>query len=149
MNVIKRLVKFLISNKFFLNFSKGKRYIFLFHDISNKSDIQHNNIYSTTIKNFENNIKMINNLFNIVPLDSIVKDKLSDDMNHASITFDDGFLSVLENAYPIMKKLNIPFTIFVNGEAINNNQLWVSNIILNKNLTYEKKLCVTDFVSYI
>ena len=140
MKTIKKLIKFLISNKFFLNFYKGKRYIFLFHDVSNENDLQHSEIYSTNIKYFEKNIKLINDLFKIIPLNSLVKDRLSDNKNYASITFDDGFLSVLENAYPILKKLNIPFTIFVNGEAISNNQLWVSNIIINKDSNYKERL---------
>ncbi|TAN43227.1 MAG: hypothetical protein EPN22_10385 [Nitrospirae bacterium] len=50
----------------------------------------------------------------------------------ASISFDDGFYSVLKNAYPLLKKEKLPFAVFASKTAVTLNQLWVSNIELNK-----------------
>lgn len=146
---IKKILKKIVSSKFFLNYPKGRRYIFLFHDVSDENEKHHSDIYSTSIKQFKKNISLINNFFHIIPLDELVSNNHLDNKNYASITFDDGFFSVLKNAYPVLSKLNIPFTIFVNGEAIKNNQLWVSNLILNKDQNYHKKLSNLTQVKYL
>ncbi|MGQ8366481.1 polysaccharide deacetylase family protein [Glaciecola sp. 1036] len=44
------------------------------------------------------------------------KTKLPD--NAVAITFDDGYANIYENGFPLLKKYNFPFTIFVNPDTI-------------------------------
>jgi peptidoglycan/xylan/chitin deacetylase (PgdA/CDA1 family) len=50
----------------------------------------------------------------------------------ASITFDDGFKTVAEVGLPYLASLRIPFTAFVNRMAIQDNRLWVSDVLLGR-----------------
>lgn len=59
-------------------------------------------------------IKVISlpDLIDYVNQDSIKQHKV------AAITFDDGYNSIYEQAYPILKARNLPFTVFVNPKAM-------------------------------
>lgn len=62
--------------------------------------------------------------YNIVPLDVIVTafkkgDKLPP--RSIAITIDDAYSSILENAWPRLRKANIPFTLFVSTEPVSQN----------------------------
>lgn len=61
--------------------------------------------------------------FNIVSLKEFVE--LLDSEKNSSdksilITFDDGYRTIYENAYPLLKAKNFPFTVFINIEPIQN-----------------------------
>lgn len=42
----------------------------------------------------------------------------------ASVTFDDGYRSVIDQAWPVLKDLGIPITIFVNGASLEGVPFW-------------------------
>lgn len=44
--------------------------------------------------------------------------------NHFAVTFDDIYDSVYENAYPVMKALNVPFIVFVTPKLIDTIDRW-------------------------
>ena len=44
--------------------------------------------------------------------------------NHFAVTFDDIYDSVYENAYPVLKELNVPFIVFVTPKLINSIDRW-------------------------
>ncbi|UZE94661.1 polysaccharide deacetylase family protein [Alkalimarinus alittae] len=77
---------------------------------------------STSISLFKQHIQyLIDNNFSISSIPSIVEDlknQKKEDNKTVGITFDDGYISVYKNAFPILKKYNIPFTIFVNTAPI-------------------------------
>ncbi len=131
----------LLTKNFILPFKKGIRYVFVFHDISNASSFHNSSTYSTDIKIFENNIDWIQKHFKIVALNKLT-DKLYRDDHHsnlASIVFDDGFYSVLESAFPYLNKKKIPFAVFANQTAIQENWLWCSSLLIakkNNNVKY-------------
>ena len=81
-------------------------------------------------KNFD--IVMVDELFD----NSITKGKMS-------ITFDDGYQSVLDEAIPILKELNVPCTIFFNGCSLTGSIFWRDKVryIINQNL-------IADFLNY-
>lgn len=65
------------------------------------------------------------NQFDIVPLPQAIdilsnRKRFSTD-KVAVITFDDANISVCETAWPILKRLGIPFTLFISTEAVENN----------------------------
>jgi peptidoglycan/xylan/chitin deacetylase (PgdA/CDA1 family) len=132
-----------IISKFPISFLNGKRFIFCYHDISSPKEAHHApQHYSTTIEAFKEQIQFFKANCNLVSLEDIVlTENLPKNKVHVSITFDDGFYSVLQNAHPILKKEGIPYSLFVNKEAITNNQLWVSNLILHSgNTSYLSKV---------
>jgi peptidoglycan/xylan/chitin deacetylase (PgdA/CDA1 family) len=123
-----------LSNNFILPFKKGIRYVFVFHDISDASSFQNSPIYSTDLRVFKDNIEWIQKNFQIVNLDQLTNEHYQGDEkgNYASIIFDDGFYSVLESAFPYLNKKKIPFAVFVNQKAIQENWLWCSNLLIAK-----------------
>ncbi len=125
----------ILSNNIILPFKKNIRYIFLFHDLSPVSAIHHNDVYSTDLEVFKNNVEWIRNHFKMVTIDQITNPDYLDHYpsNLASIVFDDGFHSVLEYGFPFLKSLNIPFAVFANQAAIQENWLWCSNILMAVN----------------
>ena len=140
--MFKKSVKKIFSKINLLNYKKGNRFIFVFHDISDGDTFYHSEHYSTNIENFKAQIEVLLKSFEIISLKEIVlNEKLDSSKNFAAITFDDGFLSVKGFAHPYLTKRKIPYTLFLNGAAILYNQLWVSNLVINKEEEYSKKLC--------
>lgn len=138
MNFIRSAVKHLLGTKLFNNRLKNKIFIFCYHDISDESDLWHSAYYSTTIASFEQQIKFIKENFRIISISDLRAFKsLPKNKAYAIITFDDGFQSVLQNAYPILKPENIPFTVFINKSAVLKNRIWFSDLVLNRdNMSY-------------
>ncbi len=144
MTPLKQVMKDVMSNRAFMRIFRGNRFIFLFHDVSNKDAVQYSDEYSTPISLFEEQVDLLQHLFEIVPLERIVADKdMDNSKNYAAITFDDGFYSVLENARPILNKREIPYTIFLNAAAIKDNQLWFSNLQLAEGKYRDKLLHIS------
>src|SRR5688572_4210366 len=44
---------------------------------------------------------------------------------YVAVTFDDGYTSVMENAFPELKKRDIPFTVFVPSGSLGERPSWV------------------------
>jgi peptidoglycan/xylan/chitin deacetylase (PgdA/CDA1 family) len=60
------------------------------------------------------------------PVPADMTGSLARGRRYASVTFDDGFLSVMENALPELKKRNIPSTIFVVTRALGQFPSWLT-----------------------
>ncbi|MBI1730910.1 polysaccharide deacetylase family protein [Candidatus Acetothermia bacterium] len=75
--------------------------------------------------------------FDIVPLDHFLTVKRA--FRLAAITFDDGYKSVHEHAFPILKELKIPFAIFINGATLQKRLFWRDKVrlIVNHQLISE------------
>jgi len=142
--VFNLLYNTLLSKNFILPFKKGIRYIFLFHDVSDISSLHNYPVYSTDFTIFKNNIEWIQNNFEIVDLNKLTTADYQDShhRNLASVVFDDGFYSILESVFPYLNKKKIPFAIFANQTAIQENWLWCSNLFMAKkqnNIKYFEK----------
>lgn len=77
-------------------------------------------------KNFDSQIAYLIRNFNIVSIDKILDEcryrtQLEDDT--IAITFDDGYKDNYTHAYPILKKYNAPFTIFVSTGYIDTTNM--------------------------
>ena len=64
------------------------------------------------------------NDFTVLPLERVVealrnRDDLPD--RTAVITFDDGYLSVYEDAWPVLRELDFPFTVFITAGLVSSN----------------------------
>ena len=67
-------------------------------------------------------IYLIDNEFNIESIDEILQKKISKQSflpKTVGFTVDDAFLSFYENGWPIFKKYNIPVTLFVSTDVVN------------------------------
>lgn len=61
-------------------------------------------------------------------INSIQKSRLD---RVAVITFDDGFKDLYQNAYPILKRLNIPFTLFLTSSTVDSQRLlWFHKLFI-------------------
>ena len=59
--------------------------------------------------------------FEVLPLQQLmseVKNKKPSKLKRLAITFDDGYDSIYDNAFPLLKQYNWPFTIFVNPNSL-------------------------------
>lgn len=72
--------------------------VIIFHDIKDK-------------ELFRKRMQWLKENYKIVSLNELVFQK--DGKNRLAITFDDGYANWFENAYPVLKDLNIPATFFV------------------------------------
>jgi peptidoglycan/xylan/chitin deacetylase (PgdA/CDA1 family) len=127
---LKTLIRKICSLPFWNLFLKKKRFVFLFHDISEKSEIAFSEHYSTSPESFYDQIVFLKKHFNIITIHDITDPNLPQSTRpYASITFDDGFYSVYTKAFPLLKEHNIPFTVFVNKSAVLQNHLWFSKLL--------------------
>ncbi|MCP5346372.1 MAG: polysaccharide deacetylase family protein [Gammaproteobacteria bacterium] len=65
------------------------------------------------------------NGFNVIPLDQMLEALRQQQPvpdRSIAITFDDGYLSIYETAYPLLQQFGFPFTVFVSTGPIDDNQ---------------------------
>ena len=65
------------------------------------------------------------NNFNVIPLDTMLESlqtgvEIPD--KSVAITFDDGYISIYSEAFPLLRSFNFPFTLFLSTGPINQNQ---------------------------
>ena len=80
---------------------------------------------NTTIEQFISHTnELIKDKYNVIRLDKVIdgiKGKIDLKDRSVSITIDDAYLSVYTKAWPILKKLNLPFTLFISTDVIDND----------------------------
>lgn len=107
--MVKRLIKLILSSFYFLYLK--------FNDILRRNIkkvfliLYYHSVSSSEMNNFIKQLVYLKNRFNIIKL--IDFNNIKKDSINVSITFDDGLLSVLQNAQPELVKRKIPFTVFV------------------------------------
>ncbi len=100
---------------------------------------------------FEEQMKVISKKYKVVflrELPALLKDKSKSNEKILILTFDDGYKDNYVYAYPILKKYNIPATIFISSSYINNqkNFWWDQIYQIIKNLRI-KKLTLNGIIS--
>lgn len=104
----------------------GKTIVLLYHRIV---DIEADyNMLSVKPENFEEHMKFLSKNFNVISLKDIKNSQLND-KNNVVITFDDGYYDLYENALPILKKYNIPVTMYITTKYIDTPYgIWTDNL---------------------
>jgi len=109
------------------------RYILAYHRVvppalATKFNMQ--NSMWISAETFNEDICWMKNHGDIVDLDTILDFRTSNQRPLFSITFDDGWIDNYSHAFPIIKKHNIPATIFLVTDAIETGHLfWVEDLL--------------------
>ncbi len=111
--------------------------------------------YNISLKKFEQQIEIIRDHCEFIPLKSI-RDELQKNTQvntqiKIALTFDDAFQNVFLNAHKILKKYNIPYTIFVPTGFIGKTSEWMTfagKIMTAKELLELKNSDLVDFGSH-
>src|SRR3989344_4458910 len=137
----------------FINRNKVK--ILMYHRVDDKKiDIlpYYANL-NVSIKNFEEQMRYLSKNYNVIPLNDIINiNKNKKIKNSVIITFDDGYIDNYLYAYPILKKYNLPATIFLPTDFIENKKrYWLNKLyyLINKfnlltNNKYKEQLKIQD-----
>lgn len=89
-------------------------------------------LISASCRQFEEQIEYISKYYTAITLEQLVEcveNDLSLPDNSILITFDDGFEDNFKNAFPILKRYNVPATIFIStGYISSNNTFWFDEL---------------------
>ncbi|MDI6786391.1 MAG: polysaccharide deacetylase family protein [bacterium] len=112
-----------ITTPLFRNFQKNKIIILMYHRVLNVDPDYpfDEDLISATPENFEAQMKYLNDQYKVITFDdlpSILNNKGKNYDPKIIITFDDGYLDNYLYAYPILKKYQIPATIFLTTDYI-------------------------------
>lgn len=108
----------------FLKSFRPKAIVLLYHRVIDlELDPQE---LAVSITNFNNQIKYLSEKYEVVPLKNLLSNRLSWSVKRkVAITFDDGYFDNYNNALPILKKYNLPATIFVSSGLVGSNyEFW-------------------------
>lgn len=99
-----------------------------------------------TAEMFDRQLAFLKNYFHIVPLSSLLSDRETGrlhDKPRCAITFDDGWRDNYDNAFPIIKKHEIPATTFLTSDYIGTDRIFwhteLMYLLLNGQLSQLKK----------
>ena len=126
--------------------------ILLYHSLGTSSKFS-NNIDHVNLEMLSIQIKTVKKYWKFVSIDEYASTKNKKGL--ASLTIDDGYKNVIQEALTIFKNLNIPITIFINSSTLDGKIFWRDKIryLINNNLVekYIKssgiftKDCLTNF----
>ena len=99
--------------------------VLLYHHVSSKTPKS----TSVSVEQFKQHLALIEELnLKVVPLTTItdaIKNNQPVSHDWVAITFDDGYRNVYDNAFPILKEKNMPFTVFVNPTMVKPSKLYM------------------------
>ncbi|HXS37173.1 MAG TPA: polysaccharide deacetylase family protein [Flavipsychrobacter sp.] len=101
---------------------------------------------AVTSKHFEDHLDVLANDYNIQPLSALSQQKDSYPQTTISLTFDDAYEDNYRNAFPLLKKLQLPATFFVATKILKNGHaFWweVLEELLLGNIQLPEKLTLT------
>jgi peptidoglycan/xylan/chitin deacetylase (PgdA/CDA1 family) len=89
-------------------------------------------------KRFEEHVRWISRNCKVVETDDILP--ISGNKKKVALTFDDGLSSFYENAIPIIKKYNVPATLFILSEMVKKNTKTKTERIIKKRLSTPEEI---------
>jgi len=99
-------------------------------------------LITRTVAEFEQEVFYLKNNFNIIPLAKALEYGAQNSMpaNSLVITFDDGYRDNFNYAWPILKKHNLPMSLFVSSSILNDplQPLWPDRLLYAIKLDSEK-----------
>lgn len=118
--------------------------ILLFHRVNDDNDPF---LPSTSIADFRRQMEYVANHCSVVTLDDVAEGRLGRSSKHSvAVTFDDGYRDNFTSAFPIMKELNLPATIFLATGYIGTGQIpWYDQVCLAFKLSTRASLESSEF----
>ncbi len=131
-----------------------KPIILCFHRVKSRSNnLLDQSVGFTTPSNFKKVIRFMNIIgYEFVPLEKLIG--MTEQYRFkkvVAITFDDGFKDLYQNAYPIIKELNIPFALFLTTSLIDSKELlWLHKlyISLDRLSLTESESILKEYIKY-
>ncbi|MCW8909307.1 MAG: polysaccharide deacetylase family protein [Gammaproteobacteria bacterium] len=128
---------------FYKIYHKGKIHILMYHRVLKDTDGAISEIQPgmyVTESVFESQMKYLSKHYKLISIIELLElwknGQYSKDTKYCVVTFDDGWIDNYQNAYPILRKYEIPATIFVTTSLIGtNNWFWpekISYLLLNQ-----------------
>jgi peptidoglycan/xylan/chitin deacetylase (PgdA/CDA1 family)/CelD/BcsL family acetyltransferase involved in cellulose biosynthesis len=114
--------------------------IFLYHRVNDDGDPY---LPSLPVQQFRQQMEYVAKHFNVVTLDDIAEGRTDRARSQYSvaITFDDGYHDNFTSAFPILKELGIPATIFLATGYTGTNRIpWYDQVCLGFKLTMRSRL---------
>lgn len=113
------------SKKYYKSEKNIKIPILLYHQIPTEKSNREDYYLCTTAKQFEKQITGLKDLgYTFITYEDLIKynnNELALPEYVVLLSFDDGYLNNYENAFPIVKKYNIPISIFVIDDCVGTN----------------------------
>ncbi|MEO8148390.1 MAG: polysaccharide deacetylase family protein [Bacteroidia bacterium] len=116
--------------------AENRHLVLMYHGVVNevKPELSVNHLSK---KDFEKHLQYLKDHFEVVSLVELFKmyrNNSNDSKQYVAITFDDGYENNYNNAFPLLKKHNLPATIFVAAQCLQSNDaiLWYDFIDLFK-----------------
>ena len=100
--------------------------VYMFHSVVDTIEQVYSQ-FAITKQSFEQFVEYhIHNGYNAMDAETLYKaiENPNDFRNHFCVTFDDIYDSVYTNAYPVLKKHNVPFVVFVTDELVGKIDPW-------------------------
>jgi peptidoglycan/xylan/chitin deacetylase (PgdA/CDA1 family) len=124
----------LIANK-----ARSSR-ILMYHRLTDN-----NIIPGISSEKFEAQLQHLCKYYDVVSIDEIISDIKNKQINAKKIalTFDDGYVDFYEKAWPLLKKYNVPATVYITTEFIDKRQwMWPDKVRVMLNNTAHTKVDV-------
>lgn len=113
-----------------INNSQSKIAILTYHRISKKCDDW--SLNPLPLKSFKEHLKFLTKTYNIISLDNLVDLMVNPNpipKKTVILTFDDGYKDNYTNAYPLLRKYDIPATIFLTSKLIGSGEIsWYDKV---------------------
>ena len=117
-------------------------HIIYYHRVNDSDDAF---FAATPVEVFREQIRYLARNFSIVSLDDIAKGRFGESTFSVAITFDDGYRDNFLYAFPILKELGLPATIFLATDYIGSGEIpWYDQVCLACKLTQANVLDMTD-----
>ncbi len=100
---------------------------------------------------FEAQIKFLAKNYNILTLNEFISSSIRKQFPQRAvlITFDDGYANNYQVAFPILKKFNVPATLFLPVDYVGTQKLlWFDELFLLLNNALDKKVRIEEVVDY-
>jgi peptidoglycan/xylan/chitin deacetylase (PgdA/CDA1 family) len=120
-------------------------YCLNYHRIGEKTDTQYDeNVFSCNKESFELQLSYFSDFFHLISLSDaleIIKTKKPCTDRYLLLTFDDGYADNFTEAYPLLKKHNIPAVFFIATDYVESNLVpWWDQVAYMVNNSFKKTL---------